>query len=142
MLYTSHLRFARLVWILAAIAGFAAAQDEGNRFALVIGNNSYVASPLQNAMNDARAMHKALTDAGFRSTLVENSNLVALQSNVGEFLAKLGPADTALFFYAGHGVQIENENFLVPVDFEAASSVVAAKFKLFSVAQVFEALKN
>lgn len=135
-------RMARLAVVLAAMAWVGAAQDEGNRYALVIGNNSYLASPLQNAVNDARIMEKSLKDAGFKVMLVENSNLVALQSNVGEFLAKLGPADTALFFYAGHGVQIENENFLVPVDFEAASSVVAAKFKLFSVAQLFDGLRN
>jgi hypothetical protein len=136
------LRCAVPLAALAASVGLAPAQEEGNRYALVIGNNSYVVSPLQNAVNDARIIETALKNAGFRVTKVENSNLVALQSNVGEFLAKLGPSDTAFFFYAGHGVQIENENFLVPVDFEAASSVVAAKFKLFSVAQLFDGLKN
>jgi hypothetical protein len=134
-----------ILCILASVlfaAAPALAQEEGNRYALVIGNNSYTVSPLQNAVNDARVVEKALKDAGFRTTLVENSNLVALQQNVGDFLARLGPADTALFFYAGHGLQIENENFLVPVDFQQASSVVAAKFRLFSVAQLFDGLKN
>ncbi len=136
------LRRAAALAALAASVALASPQEEGNRFALVIGNNSYVASPLQNAVNDARIMENALKEAGFRVTKIENSSHEALQSGVGDFVAKLGPADTALFFYAGHGVQIENENFLVPVDFEAATSVVAAKFKLFSVAQLFENLKN
>ncbi len=140
MLHTAH----RLVWLSALGLAIAAAapQEEGNRYSLVVGNNSYVASPLQNAVNDARIMDKALKGAGFRSTLVENASLVTLQSAVGEFLSKVGPSDTALFFYAGHGVQIENENFLVPVDFEAPNSVVAAKFRLFSVAQLFDGLRN
>jgi tetratricopeptide (TPR) repeat protein len=136
---TAH-RFVLPIALVLATA--AVAQEEGNRYALVVGNNSYLASPLQNAVNDARIMDKALKDAGFRSSLLENASLVALQSAVGEFLSKVGPSDTALFFYAGHGVQIENENFLVPVDFEAPNSVVAAKFRLFSVAQLFDGLRN
>jgi tetratricopeptide (TPR) repeat protein len=140
MLHTAH-RFV-LLSVVALATAAAAPQEEGNRYALVVGNNSYIASPLQNAVNDARIMDKALKDAGFRSTLLENASLVALQSAAGEFLSKIGPSDTALFFYAGHGVQIENENFLVPVDFEAPNSVVAAKFRLFSVAQLFDGLRN
>jgi len=142
MWYISPFKFSRLLLLLAVAAGAGMAQEEGNRYALVIGNNAYTASPLQNAINDARAVEKALKDANFRTTLVENSSLVALNDSVGEFIGRLGPADTALFFYAGHGVQIENENFLVPTDFEAATNLVAAKFKLFSVAQLFENLKN
>jgi tetratricopeptide (TPR) repeat protein len=138
MPHTAH----RLVLLTVLAVATAAAQEEGPRYALVVGNNSYAASPLQNAVNDARIMDKALKDAGFRSTLVENASLVAMQSAVGEFLSKLGPSDTALFFYAGHGVQIENENFLVPVDFKAPDSVVAAKFMLFSAAQLFDGLRN
>ncbi len=132
----------RLVLLSSLALATAAAQEDGIRYALVVGNNSYAASPLQNAVNDARLIDKALKDAGFRSTLVENASLVSMQSAVGEFLSKLGPSDTALFFYAGHGVQIENENFLVPVDFKAPDSVVAAKFLLFSAAQLFDGLRN
>ncbi len=87
---------------------------------MIIGNNSYSISPLQNAVNDARVMDKALRDAGFKTILRENAPKAAMEEAVAEFVQQLGPDDTALFFYAGHGIQIENENFLVPVDFEAA----------------------
>lgn len=138
-----HPKFPWRITLAAALAVCAFAQEEGNRYALVIGNNSYAgAAALQNAVNDARVIHKALQEASFRSELVENANWVTIQQKIGDFLGKLGPADTALFFYAGHGVQIENENFLVPVDFEPASNVVASKFRLFSVAQLFDGLKN
>jgi hypothetical protein len=128
--------------LLAALAPPAAMAQEGKRVALVVGNNTYPLAPLRNAVNDARLMDQALRNAGFRTVLVENATKSSMEEAVAEFLQQLGPDDTALFFYAGHGVQIENENFLVPVDFAAASSVIQAKFRCFSMAQLLDALKN
>src|SRR5690349_8365457 len=104
---------------LLSLCSLLPAQESGKRVALVIGNDSYSQSPLKNAVNDARAMDVALRSASFRTILVENAKQADMQSKLGEFLDMLGPDDTALFFYAGHGVQIANENFLVPVDFVA-----------------------
>jgi len=126
---------------LALCCAVAGAQ-EGKRIALIVGNNSYAEAPLKNAVNDARLVDQALRSAGFRTILRENATKSALEEATAEFLQQLGPDDTALFFYAGHGVQIENENFLVPVDFAAASSVIQAKFRCFSMAQLLDALKN
>lgn len=130
------------VFGLAFYTPSARAQDTGKRVALIIGNNNYTASPLKNAVNDARLMDQALRAAGFRTVLRENATKAAMEEATAEFLQQLGPDDTALFFYAGHGIQIESENFLVPVDFEAATSIIQAKFRCFSMAQVFDALKN
>lgn len=130
------------LFLACAVSSFAAPQQEGKRIALIFGNNSYTVSPLQNAVNDARLVDKALREAGFQTILRENATKAAMEEATAEFLQQLGPDDTALFFYAGHGIQIENENFLVPVDFEVAASVIQAKFKCFSMAQVFDALKN
>lgn len=126
--------------VLAATAMTAYAQEEGRKFALIIGNDNYSMSPLKNAVRDAREMDKALQAAGFKTLLKENAKKSDMDRIVGEFLDKLGPDDTALFFYAGHGVQIENENFLVPVDFEAGGSISSAKFSCFSLAQVYDEL--
>jgi tetratricopeptide (TPR) repeat protein len=131
-----------LLFLVCLIPAAASAQEEGKRIALIFGNNAYSVSPLQNAVNDARAIEKALRDAGFKTILRENANKTAMEEATAEFLQQLGPDDTALFFYAGHGIQIENENFLVPVDFEPASSVIQAKFRCFSMALLFDALKN
>ena len=120
----------------------AESPEQGKRVALIIGNNSYSISPLKNAVNDARLIEKALKGAGFRTILRENATQTALQEATAAFLQQLGPDDTALFFYAGHGVQIQNENFLVPVDFEAATSVIQAKFRCFSMALLLDSLKN
>jgi hypothetical protein len=136
--------FARIAAILtlALLAALSLAAQDGKRVALVIGNDAYALSPLRNAVNDARAVEIALRGAGFRTILVENARKPDLESKIGEFLDQLGPDDTALFFYAGHGVQIANENFLIPVDFAPGSSLSAAKFSCVSVAQVLDELSR
>lgn len=128
--------------LLAASIQPAAAQDEGKRVALIIGNNNYAVSPLKNAINDARLMDKSLRAAGFKTIEREDASSTQMEELAAEFASQLGPDDTALFFYAGHGVQIEAENFLVPVDFEAANTVVQAKFKCFRLAQLLDELKK
>jgi hypothetical protein len=128
--------------LLAGLASALHAQETGKRVALVIGNDAYSISPLKNAINDARAMDQALKSAGFQTILLENARKADMDRVIGEFLDKLGPDDTALFFYAGHGVQIENENFLVPVDFPQVATISAAKFACMSVAQIFDELKR
>ena len=130
--------FASLLMAL----GTAAAQEEGKRVALIIGNNNYSLSPLRNAINDARAMDKALQAAGFKTIVKEDATYTVMEEAAAKLAEQLGPDDTALFFYAGHGVQIDAENFLVPVDFEAASTVIQAKFKCFRLGQLFEELKK
>ena len=127
---------------LAAMVPVVQAQEGGKRVALIIGNDAYAISPLKNAVNDARAMDAALRASNFRTILVENAKKADMESRVGEFLDMLGPDDTALFFYAGHGVQIANENFLVPVDFVPGNSLSCAKFSCMSVAQILDELNR
>ena len=136
-------RFVRLALLLtAAMTVSLYAQSGGKRLALIIGNNAYPASPLKNAVNDAHSMEQALATAGFQTRVVENAKKADMEAAIGEFLDKIGPDDVVLFFYAGHGVQIESENFLVPVDFPQAGTISAAKFACMSVAQVFDELKH
>src|SRR4051812_11055796 len=115
MLLTS--RSGSLCSLLIAVSGLLLlpplqAQETGKRVALIFGNDAYQLSPLKNAVNDARAMDAALRASNFRTILVENARQAEMQTKLGEFLDMLGPDDTALFFYAGHGVQIASENFL------------------------------
>lgn len=120
----------------------AALGEDGKRVALIIGNNTYTISPLQNAVNDARMMDRALQSAGFKTIVKVDATKAVMEQAAMDFLNSIGPDDTALFFYAGHGIQMQNENFLVPIDFEAASTVIEAKFKMFAMAQLFDALKD
>jgi uncharacterized caspase-like protein len=127
---------------LAAVIPAGHAQEGGKRVALIIGNDAYAISPLKNAVNDARAIDAALRASDFRTILVENARKADMENKIGEFLDLLGPDDTALFFYAGHGVQIASENFLVPVDFAPGNSLSSAKFSCMSVAQIFDELNR
>ncbi len=91
-----------------------------SRLALVIGNSAYrTVTPLPNPANDARAMADFLTKAGFEVTPASDLTQADMRATIGTFAAKVARAgsDTvALVYYAGHGVQIDGENFLVPVD--------------------------
>ncbi len=86
------------------------------RLALVIGNNSYQDAPLKNPMNDADAMAAALKETGFEVIIRKNADRRAMFSAIKEFGQKLKKNDVGLFYYAGHGIQVESLNYLLPVD--------------------------
>ncbi len=96
-------------------------EAEGRRIALVVGNDAYRQAPLRNAVNDARAMSGILEDLGFDVERVENGTHQELSAAVTQVAERLRPADVVLFYFAGHGVQVEGENYLVPVDFQGNS---------------------
>jgi hypothetical protein len=103
----------------ALLSGSHAALAE-NRLALVIGESAYRAvTPLPNPANDAKAISKLLNDSGFEVTTAADLSQREMNTEVGDFAAKIaakGPDTVALVFYAGHGLQIDGENYLVPVD--------------------------
>jgi len=92
-----------------------------HRVALVIGNSAYVQSPLKNPVNDARAMRDKLKKMDFDVVIRENLKARDIGGALREFRSKLRPGSIALFFYAGHGLQIRGENYLPAVDAEIAS---------------------
>jgi hypothetical protein len=91
-----------------------------SRIALVIGNSSYeTVSVLPNPANDAKAMTELLKDAGFEVVQAANlsqSEMRQALSNFAGIAAAKGPDTVTLVFYAGHGLQVDGSNFLVPVD--------------------------
>lgn len=91
------------------------------RIALVIGNSSYLNLPkLSNPANDARAVADALTGMGFRTTFVLDTSEQDLRRTVRRFASESADADIGLVFYAGHGAQVNGENYVLPVDLEVA----------------------
>lgn len=110
----------------------AAASQESKRVALVIGNNAYKEEwRLRNPVNDARDMRQALEALGFQVQSAENADAAEIESAVRNFTSALKPGDIAFFFYSGHGLQIDGENYLVPTDFDAANAI-EAKHKCYS----------
>ena len=91
------------------------------RRALIIGNDSYPGNSLRNARNDAKAMFQELQSLGYVATLRLDVNSVQLRSAVDQFSASVQPGDTALVYYAGHGLQVSGENYLIPVDYRLVS---------------------
>jgi len=111
-----------MLCMAATLAGLTPAFAQRNapeslkRVALVIGNGAYPASPLRNPVNDARAISRALKDLGFDVTHRENQTQKAMADIIRQFGARLTPGTVAVFYYAGHGMQVQGRNFLIPVD--------------------------
>ena len=86
------------------------------RHALVIGNSDYTDDRLENAVNDAEEVAHTLQEIGFSVTLVRNADRRTIDDAVESFSNRLGPGEIGLFYFSGHGVQVEGENYLVPIN--------------------------
>jgi formylglycine-generating enzyme required for sulfatase activity len=94
-----------------------AAPDTERRIALVIGIGGYQNAPhLANPVNDARAIGESLRRLKFDVTELYDADFRALNSGVREFGIRAASADVAVVYYAGHGVQVDRENYLIPAD--------------------------
>jgi len=104
------------VLVAATLAAVSAALAE-RRVALVVGNSDYLSFPdLANPRNDASDVATALERLGFEVLLATDRTKAELLQTVVDFAEALSDADTSLFFYAGHGIQVDSVNYVVPVD--------------------------
>ena len=114
---------------LTSVQAFAAT----GRIALIVGNGSYSAAPtLPNPPNDARDVAALLRTLGFdviEGVDLDRGEFVAA---VGDFLGHAAEAEAALFYYAGHGVQYQEDNYLLPTD-ATLSSAYALKAEAISL---------
>lgn len=86
------------------------------RVALVIGNSNYPQAPLTNPVNDATDMAAKLRLLGFDVTLQTNLSHSGFDNALKSFKSKANYCDVALLYYAGHGMEIDGNNYLIPVD--------------------------
>lgn len=131
------------------VAGASLAQDRNEtrakpqeaRVALVIGNSDYRTAPLDNPANDASDLAAALEKQGFNVLVRENVGERGLKEAVDVFAKHLKKGGIGLFFFAGHGIQLKDQNFLLPVDvgFESEADVsfksVSAEYVLSRMAE-------
>jgi len=99
----------------------APGSNQTKRLALVVGNDNYVNGPLNNAVSDSFGIAKQLEKSNFEVIHVTNVNFLDFESAIREFrnrLLLMGPSTTALFYYAGHAVEIDGTNYLNPIDSE------------------------
>jgi uncharacterized protein len=124
-------------WFGAGLAPAAA----GVRLALVLGNAKYEAvPPLDNPSNDAADLARALRGVGFEVIEQRDATRETMAKAVRDFSERLRGADVALFFYAGHGLQMNGENYLLPVDarIDSAADVRFNTINLSDIQQEME----
>ncbi|MBZ7920768.1 caspase family protein [Ensifer adhaerens] len=144
------------VLMLLLVVGHGFAEENGKRLALVVGMTNYVAAgTLPNAARDAEAFGIFLKGQGFETDLVLDADRRGLAGALSNFSRKIGPDDVALFYYAGHGMQLHGENFLigtdaklesefdVPAETIALSEIINALEKRARISMVFlDACRN
>lgn len=103
---------------LLTLSGEVLAAAE-RRVALVIGNNDYQnIVKLEKAVNDANSVAAELKKVGFEVQTLNNAGQKKMNQAINEFVQKVSGGGVGVFFFAGHGLQINNQNFLVPVDMD------------------------
>ena len=113
-----------------------------NRYALVIGNNDYVnIQRLANPVNDATDIAAKLRTLGYQVDLQTNLTNVAMARTINDFVNRLARnrSNEGFFWFAGHGVQIGGENYMLPIDV-VSTNEVEARHSSFQVRRLIELL--
>lgn len=84
--------------------------------ALIIGNGNYKSGPLKNAVNDALDMAATLSGKGFKVILRKDASRAEMRDAIREFGNEIGKGGVGLFYYSGHGLQVDGTNYLIPID--------------------------
>jgi hypothetical protein len=117
-----------------------ATESHARRVALVIGNGDYrqpTLTKLLNPPNDARDLAKVLRNLGFEVIERRDQTLEGMSKAIAEFGHRIGGAEAALFYYAGHGIQVRSQNYLIPVN-ASLESEAAVPFQSINVNQILE----
>ncbi|MCG8380553.1 MAG: caspase family protein, partial [Proteobacteria bacterium] len=115
-----------------------------SKLALIIGNADYPESPLSNPANDARAIKERLARLGFTTITRIDAEHKTMDLALQKFSKRLANQEVALFFFAGHGMQIEGEHFLTAVDTDFDDEIDAkhSSLSLNKVIDVMERVVN
>jgi hypothetical protein len=141
-MFRKYYLFSTLVVFILCLQSAYAAQK---RVALVIGNSSYKHTPLKNPINDARDMANKLKQLGFEVDSLLNANRIKMKKAIRRFGKKLYHKDTVgLFYFAGHGVQMDGSNYLLPVkaNIETEDEIEFEAINAVEVLRKMERAKN
>src|SRR6266571_2886486 len=117
-------RWLLVILVVGVSVGVAGAQTKNptmqsppreHRVGLVIGNAAYAESPLNNPANDARGMAQALRTQGFEVIERVNADATTMRRAGAEFGERMHEGGVGLFYYSGHGMQVNGRNFLIPI---------------------------
>ena len=93
-------------------------QNREQRVALVIGNDDYkgALAKLSNPINDARAIKNILESRGFKVIYSEDVTKRAMRDDLNKFYRALGKGGVGMFYFSGHGIEVDGQNYLIPID--------------------------
>ena len=132
----------RITAVLVSLALLPAAALADKRVALVVGNSAYQHTPkLANPKNDATDVSAALKTLGFQVIDGLDLDKAAFDRKVRDFATALQGADAGVFFYAGHGLQVAGQNYLVPVDAELTTAATL-EFEMLRVDVVHRVMER
>lgn len=128
---------------LAITTNFEFYKNE-KKTALIIGNGNYKNGPLKNAVNDALDMAATLSGKGFKVILKENASRIDMRNAIREFGTEINQGGVGLFYYSGHGIQIDGVNYLIPIDadIELKAEVAEECISASSILKVMEYSNN
>lgn len=137
---------AALAAVAALLSACAGTPSGGThpRVALVIGNAAYINAPaLGNPVNDATDMCAALGSVGFTTLCHVNvHDRAEFEAHVKEYVDRLTPATEGVVFYSGHGVQVDNANFLIPTDAQPKTVSEDPLRVLYGLDDLFDSLRR
>lgn len=112
-----------------------------NKIALIIGNATYPDSPLKNPVNDANAVQERLERLGFKTLKLTDASSKRMEEGLNVFSSYLNSSEVALLFFAGHGMQIEGNNYLTAIDTNFDKEI-DAKYSSLSLNKVIEVMED
>ena len=136
------MKYGSSLLIFLAFALYSALLHAEGKYAVIIGNSTYVvADKLKNPVNDARLMADTLDDLNFDVTLITDATKLDIEQAVDKLIADLkNKRGVVMFYYAGHGIQLEGNNYLLPVDADVREEA-EVKYKGYNVSHLLDRLK-
>ncbi|ELS47004.1 GUN4 domain-containing protein [Microcystis sp. LEGE 00066] len=119
-----------------AIAQTRPTDQQQRRIALVIGNANYEVSKLGTPLNDATDMNAALKELGFEVILLKDATQQQMDEAIDRFARQMTQGSVGLFYYAGHGIQIDGENYLIPVNNGLIKVEADVRYKSVALGQI------
>lgn len=135
--------FLLLIWLVCvALLTHATPALADKRVALVIGNANYKNTPaLTNPANDATDVARALTAVGFEVTLAIDVDKRKMDQALADFARASTKADASLFYYAGHGMQFQGRNYIMPVDADLQDEI-SLRYEMTAIDEVKAAVER
>ncbi len=135
--------FLLLIWLVCvALLTHATPAQADKRVALVIGNANYKNTPaLTNPANDATDVAHALSAVGFEVTLAVDVDKRKMDQALADFARASTKADASLFYYAGHGMQFQGRNYIMPVDADLQDEI-SLRYEMTAIDEVKAAIER